>query len=130
MPFSCPGCRKHFTSSRAVGSHRGHCQSYKDAPTTILKKRRQDFDQIFQAKRRRKEAQEPEVVVFEHIPLVSTLVHLKFLLKICLVPTRASARAATRLSTVWSSLPHPPATKTLPRRITSDPPSPCSPRSH
>lgn len=57
MTYNCPGCRKVFPTSKAVANHRRSCQEYKDAPTTILKKRRQDFDQYTEVQRRRKEAQ-------------------------------------------------------------------------
>src|ERR1700722_19239362 len=126
MASSCPGCRKVFATTKAVGTHRRYCEKYQDAPTTILQKRRHDFDRYREAKRRRKEAL--QIVPIEELPPVpphvdpvsiSILFQFHFVLNLYLA---ASGASPTGLWTIWPSPSHSQATKAFSGRFTTHPP--------
>jgi Plavaka transposase len=53
MPFECHGCRKGFLTSRALGTYCRYCQSYRSTPSTVLRTRRDHFNQAKAALLRR-----------------------------------------------------------------------------
>jgi hypothetical protein len=65
MDFFCPGCRKPFTSSRAVGGHRRHCEAYRLLPFFVFEQRRRNLDKAQAAAdlAQRKAKDVPEVLV-------------------------------------------------------------------
>jgi hypothetical protein len=66
MTYFCAGCQQPFDTSKAVATHRRFCNDYKNAAAKVLQKRRDNFENFQDRKRRRiAEIQPQEILGFD-----------------------------------------------------------------